>query len=26
VIAEFPQLPALDTFEDLLDRITTELT
>jgi phosphoserine/homoserine phosphotransferase len=26
VIAEFPQLPAIDTFGDLLDRITAELT
>jgi phosphoserine/homoserine phosphotransferase len=26
VVAEFPQLPALDTFDDLLDRITAELT
>ena len=26
VIAEFPQLPALDTFEELLARITAELT
>lgn len=26
VIAEFPQLPALDTFADLLGRITAELT
>ena len=26
VIAEFPQLPALDTFDELLERITAELT
>jgi phosphoserine/homoserine phosphotransferase len=26
VVAEFPQLPALDTFDDLLERITAELT
>ncbi|HEX2576671.1 MAG TPA: bifunctional phosphoserine phosphatase/homoserine phosphotransferase ThrH [Aquihabitans sp.] len=26
VAAEFPQLPALDTFDDLLERITAELT
>ena len=26
VVAEFPQLPALDTFDDLLDAITAELT
>jgi phosphoserine/homoserine phosphotransferase len=26
VVAEFPQLPALDDFDELLDRITAELT
>lgn len=26
VVAEFPQLPALDAFDDLLERITAELT
>jgi len=26
VVAEFPQLPALDAFDDLLARITAELT
>ena len=26
VVAEFPQLPAIDRFDELLDRITAELT
>ena len=26
VVAEFPQLPAIDDFDELLDRITAALT